>query len=61
MAIGNAVQRGQFVYAMDASGRQLFVQPGELHGFTGSTVNVRRGRFVYTYNEQGRQTAVTPG
>ncbi len=66
MAIGNAVQRGSFVYVYDEKGRQMFTAPvgtgkdDGLKGYTGSTVNIRRGNFIYTYNEKGQQTATTP-
>ena len=65
MAIGNAVQKGSFVYIYDESGRQLATltaglgKDDGLKGYTGSTVNVRRGAFIYTYDEKGRQTATT--
>ncbi|ASN87514.1 MULTISPECIES: hypothetical protein [Pectobacterium] len=62
MAIGNAVQRGNFVYIYDEKNRQIScVNAGNakngdgLTGYTGSTVNVRRGNFIYTYDERGRQ------
>jgi len=66
MAIGNAVQRGSFVYIYDEKGRQIgSVSAGSgkddgLTGYTSSTVNVRRGSFIYTYDEKGRQTGSTP-
>lgn len=65
MAIGNAVQRGSFVYVCDERNRQISTIPTEngkddgLKGYTGSTVNVRRGAFIYTYDEKGRQTGTT--
>ena len=61
MVIGTAVQRGQSVYVQNAKGTQLFVQPGELHEYTGATVSIRRGKYIYTFNEHGRQLSVTPG
>lgn len=62
MAIGNAVQRGSFVYVYDEKGRQLASVPaGEgLQGYTGSTVSVKRGAFVHTFDERGRQVSTTP-
>ena len=66
MAIGNAVQRGNFVYVYDERGRQLHVLgagngPADgLTGYTGATVNIRRGSFIYTFDERGRQLTVTP-
>jgi len=65
MAIGNAVQRGSFVYVYDEKGRQLCsISAGSgpddgLKGYTSGTVNVRRGSFIYTYDEKGRQKSST--
>jgi hypothetical protein len=66
MAIGNAVQRGSFVYVYDEKGHQTATiaagaDPKDgLTGYTSSTVNVRRNAFIYTYDEKGRQIATTP-
>ena len=66
MAIGNAVQRGDWVYVYDEKGTPLFTHPAgsqpddELKGYTGSTVNVRGGSWVYTYDERGWQISTTP-
>ena len=66
MAIGNAVQRGAFVYVYDEKGRQIHTLAAGsgphdgLHGYTGGSVSVRRGAFVYTYDERGRQVSTTP-
>jgi hypothetical protein len=65
MAIGNAIQKGAFVYIYDEKGRQLAtVSSGAgandgLKGYTGSTVNVRRGAYIYTHDEKGRQLSST--
>jgi phage pi2 protein 07 len=65
MAVGNAVQRGGWVYIYDEKGRQLAsVSAGSgkddgLKGYTSSTVNVRRGGWIYTYDEKGRQISST--
>jgi len=62
MAIGNAVQRGSFVYIYDDNNRQKAVVPAGsgsndgLKGYTMSQVNVQRGSFIYSYDENGRQT-----
>lgn len=66
MAIGNAVQRGAFVYIYDEKGRQLRslpagLSPGEgLTGYTAATVSIRRGAFIYTYDEKGHQLSAIP-
>ena len=66
MAIGNAVQRGSFVYVYDEKNRQMFSKPAGsgkddgLKGYTILTINIRRGGFIYTYNEKGQQTGSTP-
>jgi hypothetical protein len=65
MAIGNAVQKGSWVYIYDEKGRQLAtVSAGSgpqdgLMGYTSSTVNVRKGSWIYTYDEKGRQISTT--
>ena len=59
MAIGNALQRGNFVHVYDERGRQLTMIPAGsgpqdgLKGYTAATVNVRRGGFIYTHDERG--------
>lgn len=66
MAVGNAIQRGGFVYVYDEKGRQLSALaagsgPADgLKGYTGATVNIQRGSFIYTYDERGRQLSSTP-
>ena len=64
MAIGNAAQKGSFVYVYDEKGRQIAavgagnVGKGDgLTGYTSSTVNVKKGAFIYTYNEKGHQVS----
>jgi hypothetical protein len=65
MAIGNAVERDQFVYVYDEKGYQLgtlFAGNGPddgLKGYTSTTVNVRLGAVIYTYNAEGRQLSST--
>lgn len=65
MAIGNAVQRGSFVYVYDESGRQrAAVSAGTgpndgLKGYIANRVNVQRGSFINSYDEQGRQVGAT--
>jgi hypothetical protein len=65
MAIGNAIQKGSWVYIYDEKGRQLAtVSAGSgsqdgLTGYTSSTVNVRKGSWIYTYDEKGRQISTT--
>ena len=66
MAIGNAVQRGAWVYVYDERNMQVATipagnEPGDgLKGYTGSTVNVQRGAWIYTYDEHGMQTGTVP-
>ncbi len=55
LAIGMAVQRGNYVYVYDERNHQIFSQYGELQGYTGSTVTVKRGNYAYMYNERGHQ------
>jgi hypothetical protein len=66
MAIGNAVQRDEFIYIYNEQGQQTAVIPAGLErgdglcGYTSSSVNVRKGHFIYSYNERGGQTNVVP-
>jgi hypothetical protein len=66
MAIGNAVQRGSFVYVYNDANRQLCTIPAGngagdgLTGYTSSRVNIRRGSFIYSYDEKGRQVGTAP-
>ena len=65
VAIGNAVQRGSFVYIYNEKGQQLATVPAGsssddgLTGYTSTTVNIRRGFAIYSYDERGRQTSMT--
>jgi hypothetical protein len=65
MAIGNAVQRGAFIFIYDEKGFKTgTVSAGTggedgLKGYTSSTLNVRRGAFVYSHDEKGRQISTT--
>jgi len=65
MAIGNAFERGGWVYIYDENGSQTAtVNAGNgpedgLKGYTSSRVNVRIGDWIYTYDERGSQTGVT--
>lgn len=65
MPIGNAVQRGSWVYVYDEKGRQLCSlsagggKDDGLKGYTSTTVNIRRGSWIYTYDEKGRQLSST--
>ena len=66
MAIGNAVQRGAFVYIYDERNHQTGVvgagsaSDDGLMGYTSSTVNIRKGAFIYTYDGRGHQKSATP-
>lgn len=64
MAIGNAVQRGDWVYIYDDKGNQTATvnagsgQGDGLKGYTSSSVNVQRGSWIYSYDERGTQLNV---
>jgi hypothetical protein len=66
MAIGNAVQQGNYVVIYDEKGQQAgMVSAGGgpedgLKGYTSSTVNVRNGNYIYSYDERGIQISMTP-
>jgi hypothetical protein len=65
MTIGNAVQRGNYVFIYDERGSQTgMVSAGTgpedgLKGYTSSTVNVRRGNYIFSYDERGGQISMT--
>ena len=48
------------VFVYDERGTQLFVQTGELYGYTGSTLSVKRGSLVFTYNDRNALIATVP-
>jgi hypothetical protein len=66
MAIGSAIERGDYVYVYDERGRQLFTKPvgsgpkDGLHGYNGGSVSIRQGDYVQTYDAKGYQLASTP-
>ena len=59
MAIGNAVQRGAYVYVCNEKGRHLYLQPvgsgpqDGLVGYTSGTVDIRHGSYIDTFDEKG--------
>ena len=53
MAISAAVQNGSSVRVYDEKGRYLFERPGEVQGYTNSTVSVRQGHRVVVYSDKG--------
>lgn len=62
MAIGNAVQRGSWVYVYNEKNQQIFIQPAGngpndgLKGYTSSTVNIQRGSWwIPTTKRDNRQ------
>jgi hypothetical protein len=62
MAIASAVQRNNYIYVYDATGRQLctiYVGGGNLQGYTSSTVSAHHDNYVYTYDEIGRQLSAS--
>lgn len=61
--IASMVQRGNFAYAHDAKGLQIFtISAGDgIAGFTQSTASIKRGNFIHIYNEKGLQVSVIPG
>ena len=58
MAIGNAVERGGWVFIYDENNK-----PNDgLKGYTSSRVNVQRGGWIYSYDQNGHQVgAVSAG
>ncbi len=66
MAIGNAVQRGNYVFIYDEKGGQTGMVPtgigpqDGLKGYTSSAVNVRNGNYIFSYDERGSRISMTP-
>jgi hypothetical protein len=66
MPIGNAVQRGNYVFIYDEKGAQTGMVPAGagpqdgLKGYTASTVNVRNGNYIFSYDERGGRISMTP-
>ena len=53
MQIGMAKQSGTMVDVYDENGNYLFSRPGELAGFTASTVAIKDGSLVCVYDSTG--------
>lgn len=51
--IDTAIQKGNSVYVYGNGNRMLFAKPGELYGYTSTSVSVKNGNSIYTYNERG--------
>ena len=66
MSIGNAVQRGNYVFIYDEKGGQVGMVPAGtgvqdgLKGYTSSAVNVRNGNYIISYDEKGSRVSMTP-
>lgn len=66
MAIGNVIERGQYIYIYDENGNQCGTIPrlngpeDGLKGYTSTTVNVRQGYYIYSYDQNGHQISATP-
>lgn len=56
--ISVAIQKGSYVYVYNEKNVQLFTRPGDLYGFTSSTVAIRRDKYIYVFNEKGLQISV---
>lgn len=66
MAIGNVIEREQYIFIYDENGSQCGAiprpnGPGDgLKGYTSTTVNVRQGYYIFSYDQNGRQISSTP-
>lgn len=58
MAIGTAIQNGGFVRVYDEKGRPIYSKPGELYGFTSTTVSIKVGSFIHIYDAKDTQSQV---
>lgn len=55
LSIGMAVQRGNYVYAYDNKGKQLWCYAGgQLVGYTSKAVKVRQGNYIYVFDDHLR-------
>jgi len=55
LSIGMAVQRGNYIYAYDNQGKQLWCYAGgELAGYTSKAVSVRKGNYIYMFDDHLR-------
>lgn len=52
--IASAVQKGSNVYVYNEKGMTLFCRPGELLGFTSTTVTVKKGSSAICYDVSGK-------
>ena len=65
MAIGNAVQRGPYVYVYDERGNHVAIinaggdADNGLKGYTSTTVNVQIDGYIRSYNEKGEHISST--
>ena len=60
MPITNVIQRGNACHVYNEKNSNIFTIPGELMGYTSTTVNVKRQHSIYTYNEKNQQIACRP-
>jgi len=51
--ITSAIPKDNTVYVYDKA-NVLFTKPGELHGYTCSTVSIKKDDIIYTYNEKNK-------
>lgn len=51
--IATAIQENAYVCVYDENNRVLFNRPGELVGFTSSTVSIKNNRIIEVYDETG--------
>lgn len=48
-----AVQKGNLVYVYGNGNHLLFTKPGELYGYTSTTVSIKNAGLIYIYNDKG--------
>lgn len=58
--IGSAIERGSSVYVYDEKNIPMFTRPGELYGYTSSTVSILRENRIHTYDANGISKSVRP-
>lgn len=55
--IQTAVQRGDLVFVYNEKNQQIFSKPGNLQGYTSTSVSIKRNNLIFVYNDKGHEIA----
>lgn len=58
--IGSANEHWGYVNVYNENGSKLFMKPGELIGYTSTTVTIKHNNYAETYNEKGSKLSMKP-